>query len=437
MPKVRSVSRPPLARYTESSSPYPLSAPAGTVKIDSDGVLIDGHEKRLLRWELQHAARQLLGTKHRIGVCHRVPSTFVAEGQTPGVKVYRRADSGTYYRGLMICANGWACPVCSAKIAERRRAELEEALALHLASGGGVYHMLLTVPHSRKDKPLGLVADLLAAFVRLCSGKYALSALVPGYVGLVRSLEVTHGDNGWHPHLHVLVFTAAPLDDQALDLVQHKVWGKWEARVFKIMGKAPSRKAFSFLGAVRGNFEEKNLRTVHEDIEHVCPVTGYVTKFGADRELEEIVKRRRWGAADELAKGHLKTAGRGGRSPWQLLADFQQGDVHAGMLWKEFVAAFKGRAQLNWSPGLRDRLGLTVDRNDDELAASVDADDMLLARITVEDWKIILDNKLRGLVLEVLRVGTWSDVIILLDRFRNKGENKWESLRKLITSGVA
>ncbi|MBB5366475.1 protein rep [Deinococcus humi] len=111
----------------------------------------------------------------------------------------------------MICANGWACPVCSAKIAEKRRGLLEKGLAAHLANGGGVYHMLLTVPHTRKDKPLGLVADLLAAFVRLCSGKYALSVLVPGYVGLVRSLEVTHGDNGWHPHLHVLIFTAAPL----------------------------------------------------------------------------------------------------------------------------------------------------------------------------------------------------------------------------------
>ncbi|MBB5366466.1 hypothetical protein [Deinococcus humi] len=190
--------------------------------------------------------------------------------------------------------------------------------------------------------------------------------------------------------------------------------------MFKIMGKAPSRKAFSFLGAIRGNFEEKNLRTVHEEIEHVCPVTGYVTKFGADRELEEIVKRRRWGAADELAKGHLKTAGRGGRSPWQLLADFHQGDVHAGMLWKEFVEAFKGRAQLNWSPGLKERLGLNDDQDDTDeaLAASVDAEDVLLARITVEDWKVILDNKLRGLVLEVLRAGTWADVDNMLARFR-------------------
>lgn len=27
-----------------------------------------------------------------------------------------------------------------------------------------------------------------------------------GWLGDVRALEVTHGDNGWHPHIHALVF---------------------------------------------------------------------------------------------------------------------------------------------------------------------------------------------------------------------------------------
>ena len=417
----RAAGEVPLAKYTESASPSPRLLLSSTPKIDSDGVIFDGHEKRLLRWELQHAARQLLGTGHRIGVCHRVPTKFPGEGQTPGVKVYRREDSATYYRGLMVCANVWACPVCSAKIAERRRMELEKVLSAHLAAGGGVYHMLLTVPHSRKHKPLGLLTDLLAAFKGLCSGKYALSALVPGYVGLVRSLEVTHGENGWHPHLHVLVFTAAPLDDQVLDLVQFKIWGKWEARVYKIMEKMPTKKAFSFAPAVRGSLQLEEFRNADGEMEHVCPVTGYVTKFGADVELEKIVQeRRQWGAADEMTKGHLKAAGRGGRSPWQLLADFSSGDVHAGMLWKEFVEAFKGRAQLFWSRGLKDRFDLGPEKDDEQLAAAVDAEDVLCARITVEDWALIVRHHLRGLVLEVLRAGNWDDVELMLSRHRKR-----------------
>jgi hypothetical protein len=374
----------------------------------------DGFEKRLLRWELQHQARQLLGTGHRIGVCHRVPSTHVAEGQTPGVKVYRRADFATYYRGLMICANVWACPVCSAKISERRRADLDEALTVHQERGGGVYHMLLTLPHTRRDLPGPLVALLLDTYRRVCSGKYALSALIPGYMGFVRALEVTYGENGWHPHLHVLVFTEAALSDDELALVQHKVFAKWEARVLKMTGKKATRKGFSFASAERGT----------EDV-HLDAARDYVAKFGTDKELEDIVvQRRTWGAADELTRSHLKEKRFGGRSPWKLLADFSGGDVHAGMLWKEFVAGFKGRAQLQWSRGLRAALDLDQEQDDDQAAAAVEAEDVLLARITVENWQVILSNNLRGLVLEVLRLGDWSDVDAMLAPYRRKYADK-------------
>lgn len=407
----------PVPRYTEFASPSP--------RADENGVVLDGFEKRLLRWELQHSARQLLGTSHRIGVCHRVPSTHVAEGQTPGVKVYRRVDSATYYRGLMVCANVWACPVCSAKISERRRAELDEALTLHQEQGGGVYHMLLTLPHTRRDLPGPLVALLLDTFRRLCSGKYALSALIPGYVGFVRALETTYGDNGWHPHLHLLVFTKEALTEDQLALVHLKIFAKWEARVMKVTGKQASRKGFSFASAERGSVDV-----------HLDAARDYLAKFGTDRELEEIVvQRRTWGAADELTRSHLKDKGLGGRSPWKLLADFTDGDKHAGMLWKEFVSAFKGRAQLQWSRGLRAALGLDQELDDDQAAAAVEAEDVLLARITVEDWKVILDNKLRGLVLEVLRVGTWSDVDDMLARFRPSPKEK-PILKNVISRGV-
>lgn len=398
---------PSLASYTESPSPKTPKTPS------------DGSEKRLLRWELQRSAVQLLGPKHRLGVCHRVQ---VQDVDGNGVRIFRRKDnSSTYYRGLMVCANVWACPICSAKISERRREELEQAISLVLANGGGVYHMLLTVPHTRKDEPLGLVADLLKSYERLCSGKYRLSALVPGYLGFVRALEVTHGANGWHPHLHVLVFTENALTDAQVDLMRHVLWGKWEARVTKQMGKPPSRKAFSFDPAVRGSFQDEaeNFSKTENALVHVCPVTGYVTKFGTDREIQEIVDRRRWGAADELTKSNAKMGGRaGGRSPWQLLADFQEGDAHAGMLWKEFVTAFKGRAQLYWSQNLRAELGLDGEASDDEVAAAVDAVDELLARVSDADWKLIVLHHLRGQVLEVMRSGTWAQVVELLDRCR-------------------
>jgi putative NIF3 family GTP cyclohydrolase 1 type 2 len=88
------------------------------------------------------------------------------------------------------------------------------------------------------------------------------------------------------------------------------------------------------------------------------------------------------------------------------------------MLWKEFVTAFKGRAQLYWSQNLRAELGLNGEASDDEIAAAVDAVDELLARVSDADWKLIVLHHLRGQVLEVMRSGTWAQVTELLDRFR-------------------
>ena len=36
---------------------------------------------------------------------------------------------------------------------------------------------------------------------------------VVGADGSIRALEVTHGQAGWHPHVHVLLLTSAPLAD--------------------------------------------------------------------------------------------------------------------------------------------------------------------------------------------------------------------------------
>jgi hypothetical protein len=394
----------PLAIYTDFASPSP--------KINADGVVQDGFERRFLRWELQNAARQLLGTKHRIGVCHRVPSSRIVDGQPRGAKVYRRLkDSATYYRGLMVCANFWTCFICSAKIAERRRVELEEALDCHLGKGGGVYHMLLTLPHTRRDKPGPLVKLLTDTFRRLCSGKGRLGEVIPGFMGIVRALEPTYGDNGWHPHLHVLVFTEAVLSDKEIALIDSKVFTRWDARVLKVTGKHASRKAFSFSSAKRG-MQEGSLDAVSD----------YLSKFAADGELRKIVSERRtWGAADELTKAHLKTKGRGGRSPWQLLADYQAGDTASGMLWKEFVDAFKGLPALRWSRGLRNRLGIGEEKTDEQLAEAVEAEDILLALIPNKDWDVIIKNNLRALVLEILRIGSWQDVQMMLERHSESG----------------
>ena len=287
------------------------------------GEIQDGFEHRFKRWMLQSAARRLL-PGHRVGVCLRHQRRDLDQD---GVPVYRRArDQHTYFGGLMTCGNVWVCPVCAAKVSERRRQDLRAGLASHIASGGSVALLTLTVPHSIQHKAFDLVHTLLSLYRRAWSGRSALSGILEGYAGQVRALEVTHGVNGWHPHLHVLLFFN---DTPDLHQAQTLIFDQWSRLV---------------AGAGLGQVSLEHGVSL-QDGTHA---SEYATK---------------WGVVEEITKANVKQARRAGRTPFALLADYQTGDLQAGALFAEFTKAFKGRAQLHWSKGLRDRLGLNNDKN--------------------------------------------------------------------------
>jgi hypothetical protein len=253
----------------------------------------------------------------------------------------------------------------------------------HKTNGGAVLLMTMTVPHTREDAAFSLTDRLLKAFKAFGEGKKAWKSLLPGVVGSVRALEVTHGlANGWHPHLHVLVFLAAEVD---LESYTKLLLAQW-AKVTKRHGLA-----------------EVNAHGLRLD--------------DGEQAGKYAVK---WGLENEMTKAHIKL-GRGGasRTPWALLADHMAGDKHAGMLFRQFFDAFRGRHQLQWSRGLRKHFGLDTEKTDEELAAeTVDALDILAARISPDEWKLIRKNDLRGLVLELLRSADRSALDLLLDQYR-------------------
>jgi hypothetical protein len=290
------------------------------------------------------------------------------------VRVYRRENSSTYYTGLRVCGSVWTCPVCAAKVSERRKAKLQLAVDTHRAGGGGVSLLTLTVPHTPEHLPFELVDQVLRAFRSMGQGRNRWKQLIPGYIGFVRTLEVTHGSNGWHPHIHLLLFTESSID---LVVVRDLISSLWSRLVQKVGLLAPSEQ--------RGCTLQDGSSASH-----------YLTK---------------WHIADEITKSTIKEGRQGGRTPWQLLADSMTGDKQAGRLFVDFSKAFKHRSQLQWSRGL---IGLLeslygVDLHelnavDQELAAeTVECKDRLVATIATSDWKLIRFHSLQGRVLEILR----------------------------------
>ena len=110
-------------------------------------------EDRAERYAMQSVAKDLLPNE-RVKICLRnIVSSYVE------VRKHLITEKA-FYSGLMICGSVWTCPVCAAKISERRKNELHQATTAHKSEGGYLAMLTLTVRHSKSDK----LGTLLEAF---------------------------------------------------------------------------------------------------------------------------------------------------------------------------------------------------------------------------------------------------------------------------------
>ena len=285
-----------------------------------------------------------------------------------------------HYGGLATCGSVWVCPVCSAKISERRKLEIVNAANLHKAAGGGLYMVTLTWAHSRHDDLQQMVKSSREALRRLrMQWAYVQSLKAIDYVGMIRAFEVTHGDaNGWHPHFHELCFLKEKLTDRQLDSWKRVLFEQWKKQ------------------CLRAGLGEPN-RTVGVTIIEAESAAEYIAKFGNEP---------RWGVGSELTKHQTKHGKNGNRSPWDLLRLYAEGEPRFGHLFREYANAFFGARQVHWSPGLKQLFGI-AEMTDEALAKMHEEDAYAVCRISKMDWKKVLAQsyEARPLILELAEKG--------------------------------
>lgn len=386
---------------SEVVSKHSEPATAGALGINAKLRAPTAMERQLERFALQSVARQLL-PKTRTALCLRAR----IQAQT-GVQVWKSKEHKTaHYGGLQTCGSVWACPVCAAKIAERRRAEIQQAMEQHRASGGSVQLLTLTTPHSRLDKLSDLLDKQslsLQGFLRDKAVKKVFAEM--GYIGQIRAWEGTHGrkgaNNGWHPHFHFLQF---------VEFAGHPIWmHDWKIRLYQRWVVYCEK-----YGLGTPSFDHGI------DLQDGRFADRYVSK---------------WGIEDEMTKAHIKRAKVGGETPFDLLraclADPQ--DHQAAYLFREFATCFKGKRQLSWSNGLKARFYLD-DKTDEELAAEKEERAFLLGQLTVDQWRDVLKAKARGIVLELGAHGGWTAVQAFLEII--KGAHDPQSLACELTPDI-
>lgn len=190
------------------------------------------------------------------------------------------------FSGVMTCGSPWACPVCSSRLARDRGEALARAAARLVGLGYRAVHVVLTVRHTRGEALADVFGALSSAW-RWAWGHRRVKAFFRG-VAYARSVEVTFGRNGWHPHIHALLLVPAHRDPWALE---DPLWEAWSEAV-EAVGWAPSsRDAYSF-----------EVVESEEDLGHVSRYVG----------------KGSWGLGLEVAGGPLK-GGHQGLTPFELL----------------------------------------------------------------------------------------------------------------------
>lgn len=366
-----------LGIVTKTYSPNPKPTPVkGSFDPLTGEVLTPSHNKtRANRWALKSVVNRLLAGS-RTSKCMILRAPAIGGGLSP-IQVQKGQNcKRAFYNGLMSCGSVWTCPVCASKIAERRRNELAEGMESARSQGLRIHFVTLTVPHGIGDDLHILLERLRGALKRLSQGKYGISSQLKGaLVGYIRTLEVTHGKNGWHPHYHLLVFTDPSITTAQLHSIYAPAW----QRACRLAGLP-----------------------IPSDL-HGCTVQdgSYADKYAS-----------KWGLEDEMTKSHIKQTRQKGATPWGLLRCVLDGDdpvypaERAASLFQLYAHAFKGSRQLYWSNGLRNKLDLNKEVSDEILAEQPDDERaILIAELTVSDWRIIRSNKAEAAILDAAEGG--------------------------------
>lgn len=364
--------------------------------------------ERRKRYVLQHEAQRLMSSQVRINrkkeevkyrVCHCMWSQRA--NASAGARL---TTKGASYTGLQICASTWHCPVCAARITNEWRKRLQDAIG----AAGQLGYQPVLVTYTARHHAHTILADQLEAMSKAYEAVWRgapsdrLKARFDIF-GMIRSLEVTHSkQNGWHPHIHAIIFLPIEADISAFSEALGARWAACAAR----HGLSMNGHGFHCT-------------------DEASRLAEYVAKFGMELDDEgrerladaKLQKTEVWTEADELARWHTKK-GRSGvqcmgkpvrgledhLTPFQLLEASREGDAEAGALFIEYALAYHGRQQCTPTTHLWEKLGLNEMLTDEEAASKQEDEAKLILDVFLSpnDWKTVRSSDTRAEFLEVL-----------------------------------
>lgn len=332
-----------------------------TPKIDALGIFTKSHVtlkaqalQRSHDFLLQDQSAKLL-PKERVTNCLK---RRIDKNKGRFVK-YNEERCKAHWANVQRCGSIWTCPVCAKQITEKRREELKQGIETFKTGGGYVFMMTLTFSHS-PNQPLKALLDGQKKAYKFFNETTKVQAIFEAMgVGTkkINAKEITYGQNGWHPHQHILMLSHRPITDSYKE--------KMDISDIKFDEKTKLNQFVKY----------------HEELSQIwikcCKKAGLqapTMEYGLDIRDGKYAAQyvSKWGIENEMTKGHIKKGREGGLTPFDLLQlSFDETTLVHGKsalrLYQEYGVATKGLRQLVWARGLKALLGIQ-DKSDQELA---------------------------------------------------------------------
>lgn len=364
--------------------------------------------------EAERAARERLALRRQAAEIVRKVNRFTVPEERPGTCGRRRGGrvhakrarggeyTGMFWNSIETCGSIHACLSCGSKIRAHRSLEIEHYCFEQLKAGAYVTMVTLTVPHYANDRLLELIGTTKQTWLdrddpespivepgggvkgawRVMSGSRRWRAWKTEFqvFGLIRADEFTHGVNGWHPHMHVLVFHRKDLGDpengygESIFDFRAELVQMWDHAV---EAKLDGRRISGLVGV--------DVIQVRDD----HGVGMYVSKVQY-----------------EIARSDLKGGRKTSRASWQVAVDAGKwGEKRDFALWAEFHRATKGNRAMSISKSLRDAYPWDGPELTDEEIAAMEVEGDVVFAVDGELWDAMQTYRGRQLCAEALTVG--------------------------------
>lgn len=336
-------------------------------------------QKKAKKYTLLSFAQKLLtkhnvvskrsGKAHRTRYCH-AHRAYGSDSITIKLSQSDVHKSVASYGGLQTCESIWACPVCAARIAVEKGLDVMKALELAKRENWQPVMVALTARHNVAMRLEAFKNQFKAAWQMFSAHRrWKTFKKIYGVKHEIVNREITYGDNGWHYHMHLLLFLDfGAIDSAAADDLQSALEALWmQCLESKGLDGIPNIAAKV---SSHGNVGQT-----------------YLTKIGLT--ISESNGKLEY----EMTSSETKS----GKSIWDILRHAHYGDEKSESLYIEFVEAMSDTNFLTLSHGLKALIAdIQLPSNDSEPDKSQE-----WAEISPYWWNIVRRAYAMGKLLEL------------------------------------